>query len=252
MLDILSKIVAFLAATIEAGKSAYDVAFKVGHRRKQEYYECLLKPFVVAYKNDKEISAIRFVRSKVNRDNDSIPKYVFYLIDQQTTRSKEMPAQQDLQKQSKKSANIEPQDNDNKLKKVLIDDYLKLYANDFNRTRKSFEILLKLLRYVMIIVVVLLMFEGAWLIATGLLSLIFSPFSDTIEITRIGNWEFNKWQWSLLEIIVGTCLSFVGLIPLEIFERISNDMYTIKRKRIQKIIEKKVRSYEDHQNEYVI
>ena len=73
----------------------------------------MLKPFVVAYKINLDINITSFVYSKVDRSNDNIPKYVFYLIDK-----------------CQKEDEIEDKciDNQNILKKVLIHDYFNLLS----------------------------------------------------------------------------------------------------------------------------
>lgn len=245
MLDTASKIVALVVATIGAGTTVYNIFFKDEHGRKQTYYECLLKPFVTAYKKNTDMCAIEFVKSKVERDNDNIPKYIFYLIDSQTTQSKEILMKPDAQKQLEERSNSAAQENDEKLRKVLIDDYMHLYSNEYNKKRNVFETVHKLLDYLMFLLLFLFVFYGVLMMTSGILSSASFLFTETVEHT-------SDWLQGFGDVLMGVVVSFVGLIPVKLSEWFSKDMYTVKKKRIQKIIDKKVRRYDRFLDDYVI
>lgn len=245
MIDTASKIVALVVATIGAGTTIYNIFFKGERGRKQAYYEYLLKPFVTAYKKNADMCAIEFVKSKVERDNDNIPKYVFHLIDLQTAPSVEMLTQSDEKKQLEGHSNGAAQENDETLRKVLIDDYLHLYSNEYNKKRNIFETVHKLLDYLMFLLLFLFVFYGALMMTNGILSSVSFLFTETGEHT-------NDWLWGVRDVLMGVVVSFAGLIPVKLSEWLSTDMYTVKKKRIQKMIDKKVRRYDRCIDDYVV
>ena len=229
MLDTASKIVALIVATIGAATTIFDIFFKGDRGRKQAYYDCILKPFAVAYKKDSSISAIEFVKSSVDSDNDNIPKYVFYLIDTQITPGDDSPCRQ----------------NDDVLKKVLIEDYLNLYPNVNNKKRNLFETVHKLLDYLMFLLLFLFVFMGALVMTSGAMTLITLFFAE-MRPSLADCWNGIK------EMLVGIAISLLGLIPVKLSEWLSKDMYAVKKSHIQKMINKRTRNYDRSFDDYII
>ena len=64
MLDIASKLVALIVAAVGAITTIFNVFFKGERKRKEAYYDCLLKPFAIAYKKDPNINTVAFVQSE--------------------------------------------------------------------------------------------------------------------------------------------------------------------------------------------
>ena len=222
MIDIVSKIVALIVATVGAATTVFNIFFKGDRGRKQAYYDSILKPFAVAYKKDPATNAIEFVKSRAERDNDNIPKYIFYIVDMQPT-----------------------QDDDSLLKKVLIDDYLNLYPNDYNNKRNVFETVQKLLDYMMFILLFLFIFIGAFVMTSGITTLISFLFAETLP-------PFADWWNGIKEALVGIAISLTGVFPVKLSEWLSKDMYTVKKSRIQKLINKKVRRYDRNFDDCVL
>lgn len=222
MLDIASKIVALVVATIGAATTVFNIFFKGERGRKQAYYDSILKPFAVAYKKDPSTNAIEFVKGRAEQDNDNIPKYIFYLVDMQLN-----------------------QDDDTRLKKVLIDDYLNLYPNEYNKKRNLFETVHKLLDYLMFLLLFLFVFMGALVMTSGIMTLISFLFAETPH-------PFTDWWEGIKEALIGIGISLIGLIPVKLSEWLSKDMYTVKKSRIQKMINKKVRRYDRSFDDYIL
>jgi len=219
MIDIASKIVALIVATIGAATTIFNIFFKGERGRKQEYYNGILKPFAVAYKKDPSINAIDFVKNRAEHGNDNIPKYIFYLIDSQ--------------------------DDDTLLKKVLIDDYLNLYPNEYNKKRNLFETVNKLLDYLMFLLLFLFVFMGALVMTSGSMTLISFLFAEKLP-------PLVDWWNGIKETLIGIAISLVGLIPVKLSEWLSKDMYTVKKSRIQKMITKKARRYDRSFDDYIL
>ena len=219
MIDIASKIVALIVASIGAATTIFNIFFKGERGRKQEYYNGILKPFAVAYKKDPSINAIDFVKNRAEHGNDNIPKYIFYLIDSQ--------------------------DDDTLLKKVLIDDYLNLYPNEYNKKRNLFETVNKLLDYLMFLLLFLFVFMGALVMTSGSMTLISFLFAEKLP-------PLVDWWNGIKETLIGIAISLVGLIPVKLSEWLSKDMYTVKKSRIQKMITKKARRYDRSFDDYIL
>lgn len=219
MLTVANEIIALIVATIGATTTIFNIFFKGERRRKQAYYDRLLRPFFVAYKKNSSIDAKEFVENNVERDDDDVPKYIFYLVDTQTC--------------------------EDDLKKVMIDDYFNLYPNEYNKKRSLFQTVHKLIDYVMFLLLFLFAFFGALVITSGFMTLITLVFAE--ETSVLGDW----WN-GIKELLIGAAISFAGLIPVKISEWLSEDMYSVKRKYVRKTIKRKIRRYDRCFNDYII
>lgn len=253
MLDVLSKVVALVAAAIEARRVAYNSAPKGVRDRKQAYYNKLLKPFLLEYKVNKNLCTSQFVMNKVTRDDDDIPKYVFYLADEINRKRKEIFALQNNKANQednidsiiKNIANIAIKEDDEKLRKVLIDDYLNLYSNEFNKKKGLFARVQKLSNYFLFLLSFAFIFAGALIIVNEVISVISSLF------TGAGSDAIN-WGQSSLKVLTGLVVPLIGLAPVKVSEWLSDDMYTTKKKHILKEINKKADRYDERFHEYII
>ena len=97
----------------------------------------------------------------------------------------------------------------------------------------------------MFLLLFLFVFYGALMMTNGILSSVSFLFTETGEHT-------NDWLWGVRDVLMGVVVSFAGLIPVKLSEWLSTDMYTVKKKRIQKMIDKKVRRYDRCIDDYVV
>ena len=252
MTENISNIVALIVAIIGAGTTIYNVFFKGEYGRKQKYYSSLLQPFVVAYKKNPEISAAAFAAGKATREDDNIPKYVFYLIDATQAQDNDICVQPEPQSQATNNVCETVQNQDETLRKVLIEDYISLYPNSRSKVRSFFDIALILLHYVTIVFVFVLMFVSSLLMVRSVLSLITYPFSDTLEIIKIGDLEFKAWQWSLMELLMGLLSPLMGVLLVRYTEWCNDDMYATTKKRVTKLIKKRVQTYTKNHSKYIL
>lgn len=239
MLDIASKIVALIVAAIGAATTIFNVFFKGERKRKQAYYDNLLKPFAIECKKDPNINTVAFVQSRAKREDDSIPKYVFFLLDEQEKAEDEIACQQ------KSNDTKELSQNSDRLKMVLIDDYLNLYPNEYNKKRNLFEAVHKVIDYLMFLMAFLFIIMGSFVITSGIIVLISFLFAETP--TPAADW----WS-SIIDTLIGIAIAFAGLIPIKISEWLSKDMYVVKKSCIQKVINKKVSRYNKRFDNYVL
>lgn len=239
MLDIASKIVALVVAAIGAMTTIFNVFFKGERKRKQKYYDDLLKPFVMAYQKDPNINIVAFVQSRVKREDDAIPKYVFFLLDEQEMAEAEISCQQNNNDPKELSSNRD------RLMMVLIDDYLTLYPNEYNKKRNLFEAVHKILDYLMFLLTFLFAVVGAFVMTSGVMLLISSLLAGTplSAIDCLNNIKY---------IFTGFVVALTGIVPIKISEWNSLDMYSVKKRYIQKTINKKVRRYSKRFDKYVL
>lgn len=239
MLDIASKIVALVVAAIGAVTTIFNAFFKGERKRKEAYYNCLLKPFAIAYKKDPNIDTVAFVQRRAKREDDSIPKYVFFLLDEQETAEDEIACQQ------KGNDPKELSQNSDRLKMVLIDDYLNLYPNEYNKKRNLFDAVHKVIDYLMFLMAFLFIIMGSFVITSGIIVLISFLFAETPTPAA-------EWWSSIKDILVGIAIAVAGLLPIKISEWLSKDMYVVEKNRINKVIEKKVKRFNNRFDKYVI
>lgn len=113
--------------------TVYKTFFKKNSKRENEYYQSVLQPFVKRMKKQGSAYAIKKLKKCIKRDDDNIPKYIFYLIDKA-----------DSQKDSSKT--------DRDLEKVLLYDYCELYPNSDSKFHKILDMGSRILNYLMIFV----------------------------------------------------------------------------------------------------
>lgn len=219
MLTLANEVIALVVATIGAITTIFNIFFKGERKRKQAYYDRLLRPFSVAYKKNPSIDAKEFVENNIERDDDDIPKYIFYLVDTQVC--------------------------EDDLKKVLIDDYFNLYPNEYNKKRNLFETVHKLIDYMMFLLLFLFVFFGALVMTSGFMTLITLIFKE--ETSTLSDW----WN-GIKELLIGIVISSAGLIPVKLSEWLSKDMYSVKKRYVAKAIKKKIRRYDRSFDDYVI
>ena len=239
MLDIASKLVALIVAAVGAITTIFNVFFKGERKRKEAYYDCLLKPFAIAYKKDPNINTVAFVQSRAKREDDNIPKYVFFLLDAQQSAEDELAGQQ------KNNATKEIAQNSDSLKKVLIDDYLTLYPNEYNKKRNLFEAVHKMLDYLMFLLTFLFAVIGSFVLTSGVMLLISSLLTNTPPIAA-------DCLNGIKYIFIGLVVALAGIVPIKISEWQSHDMYSVNKRHIQKEINKKVSRYDKRFNEFIL
>lgn len=173
-----------------------------------------------AYKKNNSINSVSFVNKKTKKDDDIIPKYIYYLIDK---------------------------DDKDGLRKVLIYDYWHLYKNDDNKMSGIAKYVSKLCNYILILLSIIFLILGAISIAGGIMFLI----SVALEIIGKSTKQ-REWSVFFISIILGIfCLS--SSIGINIVVRLLNhDIYTIKKKKIEKIIKDKIKTYDKEISKIVL
>lgn len=237
MLDTASEIVALIISTIGAGSTIYKKLFNAERKRKQKYYESLLKPFIIEYRFNPTIDAIDFVINNMEGIDDAIPKYVFYLINLHTKQKKDLSQQETPEQPSNEFKE--------KLAKILITDYLNLYPNEHTRTCNVFELIRKLLNYILLFLSFVSLFVGAFMIVGGFLSFVLCFFTQTS--TLLDDSLNNFWEF-----ISGVIISFIGLIFAVLSDQLNEDMYTTKKKMIEKLVSRKIKRCDKRINDYIL
>lgn len=210
MTEKLKTIIALVSSLIATLSLIYDVCLKKERKRLELYYEKVLKKFVIAYQKNKNINVVEFVKSIVCRKDDSIPTYIFYLIDN---------------------------NNSEELKKILIYDYIENYKNEYNTMSRIIKAIRKLLIYVIFLSSFVFLFMGAESFIIVILNIIDDfnlQFSVLIQNSTI------YLRWIILAIV---CLG-ISIGCLQLTKYMNTDIYTLERKRIKKIISQKVRIYD--------
>ena len=217
MIDLWQKVIALAISIAGILTTIYRMVFVKRKRRQQAYYQKLLKLFIKAYHENNHINAVEFINEKVERNDDDIPKYIFYLMDQ--------------------NENII-------LKQVLIYDYFDLYHNDGTMMIYGMRILPQGLIYILFIVILLTTIYSVFnLVMSGLTAIIKLIYAGSI--TEVYLKEVIMRTAKSIFIIVLDC---IGLAMVYIMD---DDIYTFDKKKIKKIINKKVKGYYKHMTKYI-
>lgn len=176
------------------------------------YYRNLLKPFIKAYINKKDIDVMTFVKNTIKRDDDNIPKYIYYLIE-------------------KKNPD---------LLKVLIYDYCDLYQNEENRRVKLLNGISKCSYFVLFLMSLIMLLVGAYAVVEE----IFFICAKFLQLILEGYVEFQKGWEDGIKLLIIVIICFASFFSANLVIRELNyDRYTIKKRKIKRIVNTCAKTY---------
>jgi len=206
-------VLSVVSSIITTGIILYNTLFKGSRKREKEYYEKILKPCMVLLKKEKKVNLVKEVRKLVKRDDDTVPKYVFYLID--NNRGEE-------------------------LEKVLVEDYYDLYENDNKSIRNIINVVQKITLFLMVCITLFFVFFAVTCIFVGILSLIAEIFNRSYAENTI------KWGSCIAYILLGIASYAISSGYMKLVKGTNLGRYTTNIKIMEKIIKQKVKSYDKY------
>lgn len=220
----MEAVVAVITAVITLVKTLMDLFGKKKRSRERKYYNCVLRPYVVT-KKDKKVRAVDFVKRRVRRNNDNIPKYVFYLIDK---------------------------NREEELDKVLLYDYISLYPNGANQLNVVAEFAIKFVHGICYMGALFFMVFGGFLLSLSLSVWVVNIVSSlVVEGVKIAFQELILWE-NVSRIIYSILCLFGGVLLMKVCVKNEVDRYTIEKKKIEKKIEAKLKYYDKDQGKFWI
>lgn len=213
--EIINAIVALITAIIGVLGTVYKIGFKKNDERLNEYYKNVLKPFIVEYKKNKKVNAAKFMKNVVKYDDDFVPKYVCSLMN---SESKE------------------------ELKKVLIYDYFEFYCNDSNIMKRIIDKIYKTMTFVIFFFSFVLLFYGIFDFSSGFYMIVPFNIYSVSKNTESAMFE-NDFQY-IVRMLRGILFFFLSILCVKIASDSNEDIYTVKKKKIKKLINKRVKTYD--------
>ena len=159
------------------------------------------------------------------RDNDNIPKYVFFLMDDGESE---------------------------KLKKVLIYDYFDIYPNDSTKMNQIMSIINKSIIYIQFGLSIACIFGGAMCVVQAIINFGADIYWGVRGTVSIDNFSMSNWMLYTLQIGTGIFLWIVAVGVVTYAKYIDKDTYTVKEKKIKKMISKKIKIYDKKSKKYFI
>lgn len=223
-MDKIQMYIAIATSVITFVTLIYNSGLKKGQKREKEYYEKILQPYIVELSKNSDIKALETVKEYIKRDDDNIPKYVIYLVDN---------------------------NREDDLKAILIYDYFHLYPNDDNNLDKIADSLSKIMYYIIFIMSLIFLFLGIVSFVIGAFSIVYSLSYEFVKNNIVEEIAMTDWKLSLKALIygvlgVGMCKIFVYINKL-----INLDRYDLKKKKIEKLIKKKLKKFKNEQEKYI-
>ena len=212
MLDKLKCIFSTITSAIVVCTLIYNAGFKSNFKREKEYYEVILKMFIGSLVSEKNENVLKQIKGKISHTDDFVPKYVLYLVDK---------------------------GEDEKLLKVLLYDYFDIYPNDDNSINRSARVLTKGIICILLFMAIAFFIWGCICLYMGVEELILGSHNGF----RIDNVCY--------EILSGILCFVLYLFTIWITKIINNDRYTTQKKKIEKMIRKKIDTYDRKHDEYV-
>ena len=211
----MEKIITLMASVIGVCVTIYKIGFKKDRGRLEAYYNKILKPFICVYHKNSNINAVKYLKPILKREDDDIPKYVFYLVDKKMSE---------------------------KLKAVLLYDYAEIYKNESNTMSRVLKGFSRVLCYLEFFISIFFVVLGAMLLVLSsynvLLYVVSHINGDIIWFVLI---EDNMREF--MNIASAFVSWLLGAFVLRIAKWMNTDTYTLEEKRIKRIIEKKEKIY---------
>lgn len=236
---IISSIVALISTV---GTLIYKGLMKKSDDREQEYYSKLLKPFIGTIRHNPDVDAIKFVKANVKLEDDFVPKYITYLVNQGAEKREE-------------------------LQKVLIVDYISLYENVEKGIQRVYNALSKIMAYVVLFWSVALIFMGSFVFTLGLLTIVefiidgFSMLVSQGAMATIEIWKehreviLQKLSDNMITFgihaLLGGIILGISILLEHWVAWATNDRYTLRKKRIERKIDKKVTYFGRHKDKFI-
>ncbi|MGU8529934.1 hypothetical protein [Clostridium perfringens] len=161
-----------------------------------DYFNELLRKYMIAYRKNKNINAIKYIRKNHNYSDVYIPSYINYLIG---TKNKE------------------------DLHKVLIVDYFEGINSEENMFRKTFHKILNLGKVILLLLIV------------GFLFFTVSKFSIKI-VEIIKNNDLSNIKLFLIELLIAIAIFFVIILICAIYTVAIGLIFTKSIKKEDKYI----------------
>lgn len=231
-MEILKGILNLIVSAIAAIGVLYNTYFKKSDVRVRKYYEEILCPFIEKYspktpQQQPNKKAIKWVKSKVKRSDETVSKYVTYVLEHKSINDAE---------------------------KVLLTDYYSLYDNKGNRFCNNlgkFQTLLSqisLLYSIVLIIMACTLFSVK--IVTYITYIINSLDRISNTITSIANSFPNCLINELKAYVLVLSLYFVGTYLSKLSFYSDSDMYTLNIRQIEKLIDRKIKEYDKKNTDY--
>ncbi|GAA0085286.1 hypothetical protein UT300007_17250 [Clostridium sp. CTA-7] len=209
-LKILGTCIATISAIVAFFISYFNNEQKKYYKLSDEYFEKVLVEYINKYNENKTINTVKYIKRNYQKKDYFIPSYVFYLVE-----------------------------NDEKelLHKILVVDYSNKFPNDSNIVKKTIDSVYKHMTLVIIFTYILctlasLIFGIMYL--KILLETIYAYYNEGYHMLNK-----NNIISSIFMIILSMGLSVVSIKMSKFMINSIQDEYTMEKKKIEKIIERK-------------
>lgn len=244
MQENIDSSIAIIVSLIALCTTLYKIFLKKGFKREQEYYKKVLMPYIEAYRSRNE-KALQDMIKQIKRTDEYIPKYILYLIDisqNQTTQIKMKQVKKTIK--INQTIQINNTEDNEKLQKVLIYDYLDIYPNDDNIIGKIESVGVKILIYTMYFAALFFLLSGAAYISVALINIFPMKIGRIFDLSAINS-------TSGYYLVSGLFYMLIYLIIICATLLINGDRYTTNKKKIEKMIERKIKVYDRKIHKYV-
>ncbi len=213
-MDKLESVIAVVVSLLTGVTTLYNVVIKDSRKRELEYYEKVLKPFADEFVKDQDIDALEFLQPQLTREEDYIPRYIFYLMHKNKSK---------------------------KLKRVLLNDFVDLYKNDRNNLFFIIEYIGKMFFYAFSFVVMYFIGAGLTIIWLKLITLVINILL-TIKEADISILIQSISSDARDAFIGGVCI-LIGVFFMKINYIVHVDRYSLMKTEIKRIVKRKNKEY---------
>lgn len=212
MMEKLSESVALISSIIAVLSSFIGMFKNYSNKKEEEYYEKIVKPFLLQSRCGFNKKAVDWLKENVKREDEYIPMYVHYALENEKEED---------------------------VYKVIYTDYIELYKNENFTKKKILEAVSRVLHYITMFLIIFLSVFSVIFLFVGAVVLIWWGLSEIFS-----NISFGVSLMDLLKIEIMGVVGFLYAILLNCLNnRIYPDRYVLKKESLKKVLCSKKRKY---------
>lgn len=221
ILTLIGSILTFIITYFNKGQKEYENLLK-------EYFDKIVIVYINKHRKQNNINPVKFIKRNLKNHEYFIPSYILYLV---------------------------KNNNRDELHKVIIEDYKEKFPNNKNSFISTLDNISNIISLLSMLIYFIISIPIIFSIIFGVISLIediYSYLSGVKGEIIIHNIAINDIIYSLLLVISGLIMLIILKFSMRLIISTTKDDYTLSKKKIEKIIKKKVKLYDNNNEKYYI
>lgn len=221
VLTVIGSILTFIITYFNKGQKEYEKLLK-------DYFDKIVVVYVNKYKKQSNINPVKFIKKNLKDEDYFIPSYILYLV---------------------------KNNNKEELHKVIIEDYKEKIPNNKNSFINTFDSISNIISLLGMLIYCIISIQIIFSMIFEIISImeyICSLISVVNGSIKIYNIDIKNIIFSVLFVIFELIMLIILMFSMKYLIITTKDDYTLSKKKIEKIIEKKIELYDKNHGKYYI